>query len=163
MHIVVKNKFLNIGNYKVKCAVGKRGIKIKKKEGDFITPKGKFRINHLYYRADRIKGLKVNIKKTKIKKNMGWCNDSKSKYYNKLVKLPINHTFENLHRSDNLYDIILVLNYNINPVRKNKGSAIFIHVAAKNYKKTEGCIALKKKDLRKILRLINKKTIVKVT
>jgi len=102
MHIVVKNKFLNIGNYKVKCAVGKRGIKIKKKEGDFITPKGKFRINHLYYRADRIKGLKANIKKTKIKKNMGWCNDSKSKYYNKLVKLPINHTFENLHRSDKL-------------------------------------------------------------
>ena len=68
MHIVVKNKFLNIGNYKVKCAVGKRGIKIKKKEGDLITPRGKFRIKHVYYRADRIKTLKVNIKKQKYMK-----------------------------------------------------------------------------------------------
>ena len=163
MHIVVKNKFLNIGNYKVKCAVGKRGIKIKKKEGDLITPRGKFRIKHVYYRADRIKTLKVNIKKTKIHERMGWCNDPRSKYYNKLVKLPNIYTFEKLHRSDNLYDIILVLNYNMNPVRKNKGSAIFIHVANKNYKKTKGCIALGKKDLRKILKLVNKKTIVKIT
>lgn len=163
MHIVVKNKFLNIGNYKVKCAVGKRGIKIKKKEGDLITPKGKFRIKHIFYRTDRVKKLKVNIKKTKIDKSMGWCNDPRSKYYNKLVTLPINYTFEKLHRSDNLYDIILVLNYNINPVRKNKGSAIFIHIANKNYKKTEGCIALRKKDLRKVLKLINKKTVVKIT
>ena len=94
---------------------------------------------------------------------MGWCNDPRSKYYNKLVKLPNIYTFEKLYRSDNLYDIILVLNYNMNPVRKNKGSAIFIHVANKNYKKTEGCIALGKKDLRKILKLVNKKTIVKIT
>ena len=93
---------------------------------------------------------------------MGWCNDPRSKYYNKLVKLPNIYTFEKLHRSDNLYDIVLVLNYNMNPVRKNKGSAIFIHVAKQYYKKTLGCIAISKISLLKIIKKLNKKSIVEI-
>ena len=72
---------------------------------------------------------------------MGWCDDPKSKKYNKLIKLPFHISYEKLYKKENIYDIILVLNYNMNPIIKNKGSAIFIHVAKKNYKKTEGCIA----------------------
>ena len=75
---------------------------------------------------------------------MVWCNDLKSKKYNQLTFLPFNYNYEKLYRKDNIYDLILVLNYNMNPIKKNKGSAIFIHVARKNFKKTEGCIALKK-------------------
>ena len=93
---------------------------------------------------------------------MGWCNDPRSKKYNKIIKLPFNYNFEKLYRKDNIYDVILVLNYNINPIRKNKGSAIFIHVAKNNYKSTEGCVAIKKIELLKILKDVNKNTKIKI-
>ncbi len=93
---------------------------------------------------------------------MGWCDDSRSKKYNQLIKLPHEFKSETLFRSDNIYDIIVVLNFNMNPIRKNKGSAIFIHVAKKNYEPTKGCIAVKKKDLIKILNSITKKTEIKI-
>ena len=79
---------------------------------------------------------------------MGWCDDINSKYYNKLIKLPSNYSYEKLFRKNNTYDIILVLNYNMNPIRKNKGSAIFIHISKNNYKDTLGCVALKKRHLK---------------
>ena len=97
-----------------------------------------------------------------LKKNMGWCNDSRSKYYNKLIKLPFKYNAEKLYRKDNSYDIILVLDFNRKPIKKEKGSAIFIHVAKKNYKYTEGCVALKKNDIKKIIGKIDKKTIVEI-
>jgi L,D-peptidoglycan transpeptidase YkuD (ErfK/YbiS/YcfS/YnhG family) len=89
---------------------------------------------------------------------MGWCDDPKSKEYNKLIKIPSQYNHEKLYRKDNIYDLVLVLNYNMQPIIKNKGSAIFIHVAKKNYKPTKGCISLKKQDLTKILSLLTKKT-----
>jgi len=93
---------------------------------------------------------------------MGWCNDPKANKYNKLVKLPFKYSYENLFRKDNIYDIILVLNYNMNPIIKNKGSAIFMHVAKKNFKKTEGCVAIKKIELLKIIKNIKSNTIIKI-
>jgi L,D-peptidoglycan transpeptidase YkuD (ErfK/YbiS/YcfS/YnhG family) len=89
---------------------------------------------------------------------MGWCDDPNSKKYNQLIKLPSKYTHEKLYRQDNLYDLVIVLNYNMIPIIKNKGSAIFIHVAKKNYKKTAGCIALKKKHLVKLIKNIKNKT-----
>jgi L,D-peptidoglycan transpeptidase YkuD (ErfK/YbiS/YcfS/YnhG family) len=93
---------------------------------------------------------------------MGWCDDPKSTKYNKLIKLPSKCSHEKLYRKDNLYDLILVLNFNINPIVKNKGSAIFIHVARKKYKPTKGCIGLKKKNLIKIISLIPKDIKIKI-
>ena len=86
MHILIKNKFLIYGNYKVKCAIGKRGISKKRKEGDLITPKGNYSIKKLFYRKDRVKRLKTKLKKNIINKNYGWCDDSKSKKYNQLIR-----------------------------------------------------------------------------
>jgi L,D-peptidoglycan transpeptidase YkuD (ErfK/YbiS/YcfS/YnhG family) len=162
MHIIIKNKKLFVNKYKVKCAVGKRGIGTKRREGDLITPRGKFKIKSILYRKDRIFNFKSKIKKLPIQKNMGWCDDPKSKHYNKLIKFPFRYSAERLHRKDNTYDIILVLNYNLNPIKKGKGSAIFIHVAKKNYKSTAGCIAISKRNLNKIIKKINKKTIVSI-
>ena len=162
MHIVINKKYLTYENYKVKCALGKRGIAFKRKEGDFVTPKGKYKIKYILYRKDRIKKIDSKIKKIAIKKNMGWCNDSKSKNYNRLIKLPSVYNFEKLFKNNNTYDILIVLDYNMNPTIKNKGSAIFIHVAKKNYKKTEGCIALRKNDLLKIIKKLKKNTEVKI-
>ena len=162
MHILVKNKSLTYNDYKVKCSVGKRGIGAKKKEGDLITPKGTFKITKLLYRKERIKNLKTSLKKTIINKRMGWCDDARSKNYNKLIKSPSKFSFEKLYRKDSMYDIILVLDFNMNPIKKHKGSAIFIHIAKNNYKKTKGCIAIKKKDFVFLLGKIDKKTKVKI-
>ena len=162
MHILINKKYLTYGQYKVKCALGKRGIGHKKKEGDLITPIGQYKIKFILYRKDRIKKIQSKIKKVVIKKNMGWCDDPNSKKYNKLINLPFNFKYEKFFKKENTYDIILVLNYNMNPIKKNKGSAIFIHVAKKNYKKTKGCIAIGKIQLLKIIKKIKINTEVKI-
>ncbi len=89
---------------------------------------------------------------------MGWCDDIHSTKYNKLIKYPFKYSSEKLYRKDNTYDIILVLSFNTHPIRKGRGSAIFIHIAKKNYKKTSGCIAVKKNDLKKIIKTVSRKT-----
>ena len=151
MIIINKSGYLKYSDLKFKCSLGKSGIGIKKIEGDNITPKGIFKILKIYYRNDRIKKISSNFKLIKITKRMGWCDDPISKNYNKLIRLPEKFNHEKLYRKDNLYDLILVLNYNMRPIIKNKGSAIFIHISRKNYKKTAGCIALKKTHLIKLI------------
>ena len=162
MHIIIKKKYLTFNNYRIKCAIGKRGIGKKKKEGDLITPIGLFKIRFLLYRKDRNIRLITNLKKYVIKRNMGWCDDPKTKKYNKLITTPFKYSYEKLYKKENIYDLILVLNYNMNPIKKNKGSAIFIHIAKNNYSNTAGCIAVKKKQLLKILRDIKSDTKVKI-
>ena len=120
MHIFIKKNYLTYRDYKVKCAVGKRGIGEKKREGDLITPKGVFKIGGIFYRKDKIKSLKTKIKKTIINKNMGWCDDPKSNKYNKLIYYPFKFNSEKLYRQDSSYDIVITLNFNINPVKKIK-------------------------------------------
>ena len=162
MIIVKKSGYLEFKKLKLRCSLGKAGIKKKIKEGDKITPRGVFKIIKLYYRADKIGKIKTQIRKIKIKKKIGWCDDPRSVFYNKQIKLPNKFSHEKLYRNDNLYDLILVLNYNMNPIVKNKGSAIFIHVAKNNYQPTHGCIGLKKIDLLTILKKIKKNEKVKI-
>ena len=161
--IIVKNSgYLKYKNLKFRCALGKAGIKKKNLEGDNITPRGIFKITKIYYRADRIKNIQTSLKKIKIKKNVGWCDDPNSNFYNKEIILPTKFSHEKLYRKDNLYDLIIVLDYNMRPIKKNKGSAIFIHIANKFYKKTKGCIALKRGDLIKMLSQIKRTTKIKI-
>ena len=162
MIIIKKSGYIQYKNLKFRCALGKAGIKKKEKEGDNVTPKGIFKITSVYNRPDRIKNIITTIKKIKIKKNRGWCDDPNSIHYNKQIKLPSKFSHEKLYRKDNLYDLFLVLNYNIKPIIKNKGSAIFIHITKKNYKKTKGCIALKKKHLIELISKIKKNTKIKI-
>jgi L,D-peptidoglycan transpeptidase YkuD (ErfK/YbiS/YcfS/YnhG family) len=158
MIIINKSGYLKFKNLKFKCALGKAGVGKKKIEGDNITPKGTFQIVKIYYRSDRIKNIYSKIKLFKINNKMGWCDDPNSKKYNQLITLPSKYNHEKLYRQDNVYDLVIVLNYNMIPIIKNKGSAIFIHVAKKNYKKTAGCVALKKKHLVKLIKNIKHKT-----
>jgi len=162
MIIVKKSGYLKYKNLKFRCALGKGGAKKKTMEGDNITPKGIFKIIKIYYRPDRIKKIKTLIKKIKIKKNMGWCDDPNSRFYNKLINLPTKYSHEKLYRNDSLYDLIVVLSYNTNPIIKNRGSAIFMHIANNSYKKTKGCIALKKEHLIEIISKIKKNTKIKI-
>ena len=163
MLITLKNKdTLVCDEFFFRCSIGKNGIKIKKYEGDKITPKGTFSIGRLYYRADRVKKPVTKISTKIIKKGMIWCDDPDSNYYNKEIKTNIKAKHEILFRKDNSYDYLIVINYNTEKIIPYKGSAIFIHLT-KNYKTTAGCIALKKNDFLILAKIINKKTKIKIT
>jgi len=161
MLIRLKNKdTLIVDNFTFKCCIGKNGIKSKKIEGDYSTPRGLFSLDKIYYRPDRVKKPITKLRLKKISKNLGWCNDVRSKLYNSEITTQLNLKHEKLFRKSNNYDYFLVINYNIKKI-PFKGSAIFIHLT-KNYKPTEGCIALDKKDFLILVKIINKKTKIKI-
>ena len=159
MTIYLKNKdTLIFEDFEFKCTIGKKGLSKNKKEGDKKTPTGRFKLGNLYFRSDRIKKPETVIKSVPIKKNMGWCDDVKSKkVYNKLINIKNKIRHERLYRKDFKYDLFIPLSYNTNPVKIGKGSAIFLHLT-KNYKPTAGCIALQEKDFLILIKLLNKKT-----
>ena len=162
MLIKLKNKdTLEVDDFKFKCCIGKFGIKKKKIEGDKSTPKGQFEIGNLYYRADRIKKIKTSIKSKIIKPYMGWCNDINSKFYNKEIKKRKAISYEKIFRKDYKYDMFLIIKYNYKKPIKGAGSAIFLHLT-KNYNPTAGCIAIKKRDFLILVKIINKKTKIKI-
>ena len=158
MIIYLKNKHsLKVGDFLFDCCVGKGGVSYKKIEGDKKTPKGLYNIGELYFRKDKIKKFFTKLKCKEIKKNMGWCDDVLSKKYNKIIKIKKNIKHEKLFRADNKYDLLIPIKYNFNKPKKGLGSCIFIHLT-QNYKPTNGCIALKKKDFLIMLKLIDKRT-----
>ena len=162
MKITLKNKHtLKIDDFKFKCCIGKNGIKKNKIEGDKCTPKGTFKLGTLYYRKDKVKKPITSLKSKIIKRNMGWCNDSKKKNYNQEIKVNKNIRHEKLFRKDYKYNYLLVIEYNTKKIKPNKGSAIFIHLT-KNFRTTAGCIALLQKDFLIITKLINKKSTIKI-
>ena len=157
MLIQLKNKdTLIVDDFKFKCSVGKKGITKNKIEGDKCTPRGVFELGPLYFRSDRIKKPQTKLKIKSINKYMGWCDDPKSKFYNKEIKLKNNIHSEKLLRRDYKYDLFIVIKSNIKSV-PYRGSAIFIHLT-KNYLPTAGCIALREKDFFILLKLIDKQT-----
>jgi L,D-peptidoglycan transpeptidase YkuD (ErfK/YbiS/YcfS/YnhG family) len=161
MIIHVKNKnSLIIDDFKLKCCVGKNGIRLNKKEGDFSTPKGLFKLEKLYFRKDRVNVPTTKINKKIIKKNLGWCDDPDHKKYNQEIKIYNKNSKENFYRKDNKYDYLITINHNNRKI-PHLGSAIFIHLT-NDYEPTAGCIALKKKDFEVLLNLINQKTKIKI-
>ena len=107
MNIIIKKHFLIYKGYKLKCSIGKSGIRHLKKEGDLATPKGVFKLGLLYYRKDRNQFLQSKINKRVIKKKMGWCDDSKCKKYNQEIYFPFKYGAEKLYRKDKIYDILI--------------------------------------------------------
>ena len=161
MLIHVKNKnTLIIDDFKFRCCVGKNGINSNKNEGDFSTPRGLFKLKKLYFRKDRVGIPESKINKKMITKNMAWCDDPKNKKYNEEIKSFKNNLKESLYRTDHKYDYIISISHNEKKV-PGKGSAIFIHLT-KDYKSTAGCIAIQKKNFQILLKLIDKKTKIKI-
>ena len=164
MTIVLKNKVtLKFDEFIFRCAIGKRGLIKEKIEGDRKSPIGTYTLGNLYFRKDRHLKPITKLKCIPIKKDMGWCDDVKSKkYYNKLIKVNKNISHEKLFRRDYKYDFIIPINYNTKRPEVGKGSAIFIHLT-KKFKPTLGCVAIEKKDFLILLRLVNKKTKIRIT
>ena len=162
MQIILRNKdTLLFDEFKFKCSIGKKGLTSNKKEGDLKTPKGTYSLGPLFYRKDKFPNPETKLEKISIKKKMGWCDDINSKYYNQLMNINSMIKHEKMFRKDKIYNLVIPINYNTKNPKKNKGSAIFIHLT-KNYEKTKGCISLKKKDFLILLKIINKKTLIKI-
>jgi len=155
---------LNMGDKSYLCSVGKTGIRAEKNEGDGATPAGEFFLRKMYYRPDKFnrEEIKTELEVQALLKDDGWCDDANSPEYNTFIKLPFSGSHEELWRADDIYDLIIVVGYNDDPVEKNKGSAIFIHIAREGYKPTAGCIALKKEDLLEILPSLTPDTSIKI-
>ena len=164
MTIILKNKAsLQFDDFTFLCAIGKKGLVNNKIEGDKKTPIGTYSLGTLYYRKDRNPKPLTKLKCIPIKKNMGWCDDIKSKKnYNKLIKVNKRIKHEKLFRKDNKYDLLIPINYNTKKTKLGKGSAIFLHLT-KNFGSTLGCVAIKKKDFLILLKLINKNTKIRLT
>tara|TARA_X000000368_G_C22724298_1_gene576660 strand:- start:89 stop:598 length:510 start_codon:yes stop_codon:yes gene_type:complete len=159
MTIILKNKHtLQVDQFFFKCCIGKRGLTVNKKEGDHKTPKGKFRIENLYFRKDRSSKPDTSLKCIEIKNYMGWCDDINfPEKYNRLIKINNKIRHEKLKRKDHKYDFLIPIKYNFKKPVPGLGSCIFIHITS-NYKPTAGCIALKKKDFLIMAKIINRNT-----
>ena len=162
MIIHLKNKHtLVVNDFYFQCSIGKKGLTRLKLEGDKKTPIGTFGIGPVYYRKDRIQPPNTKLKCIKINKIMGWCDDLRNqKYYNKLIKIN-KAKHEKLYRNDHKYDLLIPIKYNFKKRIIGKGSCIFLHLT-NNYKPTAGCVAIKKSDFLIMLKIINKRTKIKI-
>lgn len=162
---------LTLGDKVFPCALGKQGVTGSKVEGDHKTPEGIFPLRTVYYRYDKLaKPIYSQVPMMALLEEDGWCDDPEDVAYNKSVMLPYHTSAERLWREDDLYDVIVVLGHNDDPINEGKGSAIFLHVARNgrlesgvtSFHGTEGCIALKKQDLLDILPDLSPETTLKV-
>lgn len=160
MNIKVTGNKLEFNGKIYDCAIGKNGFSENKKEGDNCTPVGTYPIREVYYKTER---PRTNLPAKQINEFDGWCDDVSSIDYNKHIKLPHPARHEKMLRDDHLYDYVVVIGYNDNPIEKGKGSAIFMHVAKPEYAGTEGCVALKKEDLLEVLEKIDTNTKIEIT
>ena len=134
-----------------RCAIGPAGIARKLSEGDGVTPLGVFPLREVFYRADRIERPDCVLPVRATEKADGWCDAPEDSNYNRLVKLPYPASAENFWREDHLYDLVVVVGFNDDPVMAGKGSAIFLHLAKADYLPTAGCVALTEADFRAAL------------
>jgi L,D-peptidoglycan transpeptidase YkuD (ErfK/YbiS/YcfS/YnhG family) len=133
------------------CAIGRGGRRPKGREGDGITPLGRWPVREVLYRADRMRRPRTALRVRAIRPDDGWCDEPTDRNYNRPVKLPFRRSHEGLWRKDHLYDLVVVLGYNDRPRSLWRGSAIFMHLARPGYKPTAGCIALSRSDMLKLL------------
>ncbi|MCV6599604.1 MAG: L,D-transpeptidase family protein [Alphaproteobacteria bacterium] len=149
------------------CAIGENGLvsESNKREGDMSTPIGSYNLLELYYRKDKVGEVVCGLPKRIITKKCGWSDDSNMSY-NKYVKLPFGGSFEKLWRDDDAYDLVIITSHNSFPSIPDKGSAIFFHVAKYNnngsIKSTEGCVAIDKNDMLRILPYITSDTKINI-
>lgn len=133
-------------------ALGRAGVTHAKREGDRATPAGRLVVLHGYFRADRLARPASRVPLRALTRQMGWCDDPTSPLYNRPCTLPLRASHERMWRDDGLYDLVLVLDYNIMPRQAGRGSAIFLHCAKPNLRPTLGCLAVPPARLRTLLR-----------
>lgn len=132
--------FVLCGAHRWRCALGRGDVGVKNAEGDGVTPIGTHRLGRVFWRADRLNAPQTALSCTPISPNMGWCDDPASPDYNRLISLPNDASHEKMWRDDGLYDLVVEVLFNTDPIVPGKGSAIFIHVAKPDYSPTEAVL-----------------------
>ena len=154
--------WLKLGHLTFPCAVGRAGIHPRKREGDGATPAGAWPLLCILYRADRVRRPHTLLPTRPLRVDDGWCDAPGDRNYNRLVKHPYPASAERLWRADGLYDVLVVLDYNAAPRVRGRGSAIFIHVARSDYAPTQGCIALARGHLVRLLERLGGRATLRV-
>ncbi|MDR6901199.1 L,D-transpeptidase [Rhizobium miluonense] len=153
---------VQVGGITVPAAIGRSGRSILKREGDGATPIAGMKLLYGFTRGDRVRFLRTALPMRHIRKDMLWCDQPDDANYNRPVKAPFKSSHEELQREDGLYDICLVLDWNVRSRRRNRGSAIFFHLIRPGYEPTAGCVAVSLRDMRRILPLLRRGTTVRV-
>jgi L,D-peptidoglycan transpeptidase YkuD (ErfK/YbiS/YcfS/YnhG family) len=153
---------LRAGTVTLPCALGRTGVTHMKREGDGATPAGTLRLVSLLYRADRGPRPATLLPAEAIRPGDGWCDDPASRAYNRPVRLPFAASHEDLWRADGLYDLVVVLDWNLARPQPGRGSAIFFHLAAADLAPTAGCIAIGKEAMRRLLPHLGPETVIEV-
>jgi L,D-peptidoglycan transpeptidase YkuD (ErfK/YbiS/YcfS/YnhG family) len=147
---------------RVRCALGRGGIRVHKHEGDGATPAGTFPLRRVLYRADRLPVPETGLSVQALRPDDGWCDDPADPAYNRLIQRPFTASHEELWRQDHVYDVIVELGHNDDPPRPGLGSAVFMHVARPGFDPTEGCVALKVEDLLALLSACDETTVLAI-
>lgn len=146
----------------LRCALGRGGITAFKHEGDGGTPLARMRLLYGFKRPDK-KVIPTNgLALRSLRRNDGWCEVSDDRNYNRMVRIPYGASHETMWRTDDLYDVCIVMDWNLRPRRRGKGSAIFFHLARPGYTPTQGCIALSRADMDRLLPHLSRNTIIHV-
>jgi L,D-peptidoglycan transpeptidase YkuD (ErfK/YbiS/YcfS/YnhG family) len=168
-HILVRRRpgnpsqgLLSCGGRTHVCALGKGGIKALKREGDGATPLGSMRLVSGWYRPDHVRLRSTPLGLAPITERSGWCDETSDRNYNRAVALPYPASHETMKRPDHLYDLVVVLDFNLKPRRRGGGSAIFMHAARSGMTPTEGCVALPLPVLTRLLPLLSSRTVLTV-
>jgi L,D-peptidoglycan transpeptidase YkuD (ErfK/YbiS/YcfS/YnhG family) len=151
---------LRFGNLQFPAALGRGGVRALKREGDGAAPMGLWPVLGVFYRPDRLRRPRTALPVIPLRERDGWCDAALDRNYNRKVSLPYPASHERLWRKDGLYDVIVVLDYNFARRAKCRGSAIFMHVARRGFAPTEGCIALKREHLLRLLAVLPRGTAV---
>lgn len=153
---------LTAGNITVPCALGSAGIRSRKREGDGATPRGRWPLLRALVRRDRMRLIGTGLPLSPIRRSDGWCDQAGDRNYNRPVHLPYPAGHERLWRDDGLYDVVIILDYNIRSRRRNFGSAIFFHLAKPDYGPTQGCVAVAPRHMRRIAALCGRATCMRI-
>jgi len=145
--------FLDLGGHKVRCALGRSGVKpaAEKREGDGASPAGVWPIRRVLYRPDRGPPPATAFELQPISRHDGWCDAPADPAYNQPVHLPYPASAEHMWLESGVYDIVVILGHNDDPVTPGMGSAIFLHLSKLDYSPTEGCVAVPRADLEELL------------
>lgn len=159
---VVSPTEIEVEGQRYACRIGRNGVTADKREGDLKTPVGCFPLRVCYYRPDRLEAPQTGLKTIALNAADGWCDDPCDPLYNLYVTLPFAASHEKLWREDPIYDLIIPVGYNDETITPGKGSAIFMHLMREDGVGTEGCVALKREDLLKLLPRLSTQTVIKI-
>ena len=152
--VVTSNGMASIANFTFRCALGRGGVSSSKREGDGATPIGSWPLRNVLFRPDRLARPTTALPVAPLQPADGWCDAPADPNYNRMVRHPYPASAEHLWRKDGIYDLIVVVGYNDQPVIPGRGSAIFLHVARPDYTPTAGCVAFARQDLLQVLQLL---------